>query len=255
MSSNLALVRDQFTRQAIPFSKAPAIRDAEAIAMLLKAAEAAPGQSSLDVACGPGLVVAAFGRVVGRAVGVDATPAMIDRAKRVAEADGVAVELRVGLATALPFHDASFDIVTCRFAFHHFDQPLSALKEMARVTKPGGRIVVMDGVAPDDARKARNFQHMERVRDPSTTRYQTVEGFQTLFWDAGLPAPEITPSRLTVDRDSLLSISFPDPGQEEALRGLLDLATVDDGLGMTPQIRNGKVILSYQTAIFACAKP
>lgn len=253
--SNLAVVRDQFTRQAVPFSKAPAIRDAAILEMMLEASGAQAGQASLDVACGPGLVVHAFAKVVKRAVGVDATPAMIDRARRIAHNEGVEAEWHVGLATALPFYDASFDIVTCRFAFHHFHDQLQAMKEMVRVCRPGGRIVVLDGVVPDDPAKARAFQEMESVRDPSTTRYLTVEGMKGLFALAGLPEPEVTPSRLVVDIDGLMAVSFPEPGQEQRLRAILEDSVETDALGMSPKRTRGKVTLAYRTALFAAVKP
>ncbi len=70
---NREAVLDQFTRQAVPFSTAPGIRDEEALRLLVTATGAGPADSGLDVACGPGLVAAAF-------TGIDLTPAMIDRA-------------------------------------------------------------------------------------------------------------------------------------------------------------------------------
>src|SRR5258705_12531030 len=78
------LIVDQFTRQAVPFSTAPGILDEDALRLLVDAAGAGPDDTVLDVACGPGLVVAAFARVVRHATGIDLTPAMIARAETVA---------------------------------------------------------------------------------------------------------------------------------------------------------------------------
>ena len=67
---------DQFTRQAVPFATAPAIRNAEALNRIVQLAGAGQQDTVLDVACGPGLLVCAFARVVRQATGIDITPAM-----------------------------------------------------------------------------------------------------------------------------------------------------------------------------------
>jgi 2-polyprenyl-3-methyl-5-hydroxy-6-metoxy-1,4-benzoquinol methylase len=74
-------ILDQFTRQTVPFSTAPGIKDEEALRLVVEATGAGPDDSSLDVACGPGLLVSAFARVVRHATGIDLTPAMLDRAR------------------------------------------------------------------------------------------------------------------------------------------------------------------------------
>ena len=175
-------IRDQFTRQAVPFSQAPSIRDEAALVLLVEAAGAAAGQRTLDVACGPGLVACAFARVVAHATGIDATPAMIARARRLQLDQGLSnIEWQVGAAEQLPFEADRFDIVTCRFAFHHFEQPSRVLAEMIRVALPGGAVLVCDGFASDNAAKAAAFNTMERLRDPSTVRFLTLAELHTLF--------------------------------------------------------------------------
>src|SRR5262245_8057922 len=77
-----ATIVDQFTRQAVPFSTAPGIRDEEALRLVVEAAGAGPDDTVLDVACGGGIVVCAFARVVRHATGIDLTPAMIEQARR-----------------------------------------------------------------------------------------------------------------------------------------------------------------------------
>ena len=147
-------ILDQFTRQALPFSEAPAMADAEAIDRLIAVAGAGADSICLDVACGPGLVALRLAGRAGAVTGIDATPAMIERARELAAARGILnVDWRVGSAYELPFPDAAFDVATCRFAFHHLEDPACALREMIRVVRPGGSIVVCDSVASDDPRK------------------------------------------------------------------------------------------------------
>ena len=75
------LIRDQFTRQATPFSTAAPIADAGALKLIVDAARAGPEDEVLDVACGGGIVVCAFAPHVRHATGIDMTPAMLERAR------------------------------------------------------------------------------------------------------------------------------------------------------------------------------
>lgn len=102
-----------------------------------------PSDGVLDVACGPGNFTRDFARVVGPAglaVGIDASPTMLDRAARDTRATNVAY-VRSD-AVRLPFRDASFDAVCCFAALHLFADPFEALDHMARVLTPGGRIAL-----------------------------------------------------------------------------------------------------------------
>ena len=75
-------------RQA-PFSTAPSIKDEIALNLLVEAAGAGPADTMLDVACGGGLVVCAFAKVVAHATGIDITPAMIERSRQLARDKGL----------------------------------------------------------------------------------------------------------------------------------------------------------------------
>src|SRR5439155_1233366 len=89
MPAHRDLIVEQFTKQAVPFSTAPGVRDEEALRLLVDFTGAGPEDSVLDVACGPGLVVCALAPVVRHATGIDVTPAMIVRALTLAELQGL----------------------------------------------------------------------------------------------------------------------------------------------------------------------
>lgn len=108
---------------------------------VLQAAAVGPGDRMLDVACGTGVVArAAADRVApdGTVTGVDLNPAMLAVAHRVAPE----IDWRQGDVATLPFRERSFDVVTCQSAIFFFPDPTGALREMRRVTRPGGRVVV-----------------------------------------------------------------------------------------------------------------
>src|SRR5207244_2158974 len=154
VTSNADIVLDQFTRQAAPFANSAAMRDEDALRLLVEFSGAGVNDTVLDVACGPGLVVAAFAKACRQATGIDLTPAMIDKAREHAAALSLTnVAWQIGNVLPLPFADCAFSIVVSRFAFHHFPDPLAVLREMARVVTRPGRIVVADMVASDDPQR------------------------------------------------------------------------------------------------------
>lgn len=129
-----------------------------------------PEMVVLDVACGAGHAAELAAPYVRQVVGVDLTPELLALgAARLRDAGITNVLLQEGNAAALPFVDASFDLVMCRTAVHHMGDPTTSIAEMARVCKPGGRVVVSDLVAPDtDVRDA--FDDFQRILDPSHAR-------------------------------------------------------------------------------------
>jgi ubiquinone/menaquinone biosynthesis C-methylase UbiE len=250
------LILDQFTRQATVFSNATAITDEDALRMIVEAARPASDDRLLDVACGPGLVVCAFAPHVQEATGIDVTPAMLERARKLA-ADKVLVNVawRQGDVYALPYQDASFTIVTTRFSFHHFLDPAAVLREMVRVCAAGGRIVVADDYASEDPAKAAAFNRLEKLRDPSHSRCLTLTELKGLFVAAGLPEPDATFYELRGDVPSLLARSFPNPGDDLKIIEMFKASAADDRLGVPVRLEADNVYYAYPVVILAATRP
>jgi ubiquinone/menaquinone biosynthesis C-methylase UbiE len=250
------LILDQFTRQATVFSTAPAITDDDALRMIVEAARPGPDDRLLDVACGPGLVVCALAPHVQAATGIDVTPAMLERARKLAADKGLAnVAWRQGDVYALPYADASFTIVTTRFSVHHFLDPASVLREMARVCAPGGRVIVVDDYASEDPAKAAAFNRLEKLRDPSHSRCLTLTELEGLFGAAGLPEPDATFYELRGDVPSLLARSFPNPGDDVKIIEMFKASAADDRLGVPVRLDQDEIYYAYPVAILAVSRP
>lgn len=254
--SHRAVIADQFSRQAETFAAAPALHNQAALDLLVEAAEPNPGDSSFDVACGPGSVVAAFAQRVRHACGLDATKAMLDEARKLVVRSGVQnVAWHRGDVYALPFNDATFDVVSCRFAFHHFEEPVRAFGEMVRVCRPGGRIVLCDAIASDDARKADAFNRMERHRDPSTVEFRPLAFLSGLFAVAGLPAPRQRFYQVPAERDALIGMSFPAGDDRALLRAMIDQSVDGDTMGLNARRHGDTVRFAYPSVILVAVKP
>jgi len=251
-----ALIVDQFSKQAIPFSSAKTIADAKALQLLVDAAGAGPQDTVLDVACGGGNVVCAFAGVVRHATGIDMTPAMLERARAMGREKNLKnVSWDQGQATALPYADAAFTIVVTRFSFHHFIEPLAVLKEMMRVCAPGGRVLVADMHTSTDSAKGAEFNRMELLRDPSHVRALPLAELKALFPAAGLPEASVAFYELRDELENLLGRSFPSPGDDEKIREIFRTSARDDRLGIPIRLEGKHINYAYPVAVLAATRP
>jgi len=175
-------VQKQFTKTADAFAKF-AVRDSvEVLAEKVEFAKPQAHELVLDVACGPGAFVLAVAPRVKFAVGIDLTPEMLRQARQFqAEKQILNAAFARGDADGLPFPDACFDLVSCQHAFHHLPKPEPVLVEMLRVTKPEGRLLVLDPLAPESDAKFELYNQIERLRDPSHTSSLRLTTFLSMF--------------------------------------------------------------------------
>ena len=135
------------------------------------------GQAVLDVGCGTGSLAILAARRVGprgSVVGVDPSPEMVARATGKARRAGVGATFRAGIAQALPFEDASFDVVMCTLVLHQLppDALHGAFAEFRRVLKPGGRLLLVDIGGPQGDR---DTMHVKRARHQGAHLFDLVE--------------------------------------------------------------------------------
>ncbi len=108
---------------------------------------AAPGDSVLDCATGTGDLALAFKRVVGPAgavIGTDFNADMLSFAPKKAQQAGLEVKFEVADAMKLPYENARFTVASISFGIRNVDDPKACVAELARVVKPGGRVVVLE---------------------------------------------------------------------------------------------------------------
>ena len=132
-------VPENYERYLVPSIFAPWAAD------LVESATLLPGERVLDVACGTGIVARFAARKLGNTgsvTGLDLSAPMLAVARAAATAEGLVVEWREGSAGELPFSDAVFDVVFCQQSFQFFPDKPSALREINRVLRPSGRLVL-----------------------------------------------------------------------------------------------------------------
>ena len=135
----LGSVPENYERHLVPSIFGPWAYD------LVEIAELRPGERVLDIACGTGIVARTAVRKrgsTGRVVGLDLSGPMLAAAQAAAAAEGLVLEWREGSAVELPFADAAFDVVLCQQGLQFFPDKPRALREMNRVLRLGGRLVL-----------------------------------------------------------------------------------------------------------------
>ncbi|MGZ8716895.1 MAG: methyltransferase domain-containing protein [Gaiellaceae bacterium] len=176
---------DRFARTA---DRVAAKQDAGAAALAERVREfvlPAGDERALDVGTGAGALALALAPLVREVVGIDRVPELLALARERATAFGN-IELVEGDATALPFPASSFDLAGTMRTLHHVARPELVLAELTRVTRPGGRVLVVDQLAHVDPLEALAVDRFERARDPSHTRLLPEIDLRQLFEANGL---------------------------------------------------------------------
>ncbi|HEX3736225.1 MAG TPA: class I SAM-dependent methyltransferase [Solirubrobacterales bacterium] len=215
-------IRDEFAHQADSFARSAAMSLAETLDAVIELVPVDPEARWVEIACGPGLIARAMGPRIGSVVGLDLTPAMIEKARADATAAGVEnVSFELGDATALDLPDDSFDGAVTRFSLHHIPVPVRVLEEMRRVVKPGGFVVIADHVTDDEGKAAAWHEEIERLRDPSHWACLTPARLTALAERVGLEPDLDRMVPFAIDFDEWLSRGSGGPANAELIERLL----------------------------------
>jgi ubiquinone/menaquinone biosynthesis C-methylase UbiE len=215
--------------------------------------ELRPDRAVLDVAGGTGLLARAVASGVRSVTVLDLTPAMMAQGRSAVAVENITnVHFLRADATQVPFRDASFDIAMTRFSFHHFPEPQTVVREMARVVRPGGQVAVTDLIAHDSPAVAREHNRLERLRDPSHVRAFSSGELERLLTEAGLRILRTDISRREVDLDDWLALAAPPADAAQQIRSALE-NELRGGLptGMAPLMRDRLMFTQTAMALLA----
>jgi ubiquinone/menaquinone biosynthesis C-methylase UbiE len=249
-------IRSAFTEQADSYSGSARIADPEGRRAFAAFVAPPADARALDIATGPGFVALAFAERVRRVVAVDLTPAMLTRAGVERERrDSANVDLALADAGILPFAEATFDLVTCGSAFHHFPQPDRILAEMTRILRPGGLVAISDIITSEDPAKASRHNAIERLRDPSHTRALPLSELVALGDRCGLRTLRTESTRRERALGEWVAISRTPTPVTEQVQSLL-IETIDgDSAGIGVWLADGEPHFWHTTAWYVAQKP
>ena len=194
------VTRQQFDRTALAYSTAPLFVRGQDLQWLVEAANPSSNWRVLDVGCGAGHTAFALAPFVHQVMGVDLSTGMLAEAERNLSDRGCTnVCFQFAIATALPFADHQFDLVTCRFVAHHFPALEPALAEIHRVLKPEGQFLVVDVISPEDRELAHFINRIEQLRDPSHYWEWQLSQWHTAIASVGMNFEVLKQWRLPID--------------------------------------------------------
>lgn len=250
-------VQKQFAKTAEAFSKF-AVRDTpEVLEEKVAFVRAQPTDLALDVACGPGAFVLALAPRVQFARGIDLTAEMLRQARAFqAERHISNTAFDRGEAEHLPYPDAAFDLVTCQCSFHHMLKPELALQEMLRVTKPEGRLALIDTIGPESDPKFELHNRIENLRDPSHTLSLRLTTYLEMFDKLAL---DITRQSLKRRQRSfnqwmLRAGHAPRDKRYQETRKLLEDSREGDRAGLSPQLEGDDLLITHNEGLFLLAR-
>jgi len=177
--------RERFARTA---ERVAELQDARAASLeqdVLRFVAPSGDERALDSGTGSGALAFALAPHVREVVGVDIVPELLEQARKRAERFPN-VTFVEGDSTKLPFEYGSFDLAGTLRTLHHIARPELAMAELVRVTRPRGRVLVVDQIAPVDPLAAAELNRFERARDPSHSRALADVDLRGLFESNGL---------------------------------------------------------------------
>lgn len=193
MRTHSEAVQQQFDPQAEAYLTSPVHAAGPDLRAARERVERALPRSAscLDIGTGAGHLSFALATVVARVVALDPSPSMLATVRQAAAVRGFAhIETCEAAAATLPFAAASFDLVCTRYSAHHWLDVPRCLREMRRVVKPDGFILLIDLLGDDDPLVDTHLQSIELLRDPSHVRDRNVAQWRALLHAAGFQDPE-----------------------------------------------------------------
>jgi SAM-dependent methyltransferase len=211
--------RREFAKQAASFEASGSLfRDRSILDWIAEHVPVPPGGQILDVAGGTGQTGRHLARGGASAVIVDLTLPMLAAGLRSVREEGRGdVVFARGDAADLPFPDDQFDVVVCRFAMHHMDDPSAAVAEMARVCRPEGGVTLIDLVTG-----GARHDELERLRDPSHMRSLGEDELGDLLKGAGREPDRVAIREHVLAVDGWLEQAQTPPGAAEEIRAALE---------------------------------
>ncbi len=179
--------QEQFARQSRNYGRSHILADVSDVVSAVAKITLPQTACVLDVATGAGHTGLYFASLGHKVTCTDLASPMLDRVREAAQERGLAVETRQHAAEEFPYGDASYDLVTSRVAPHHFSSPESFIRETARVLRPGGWFLLIDGSVPDHEPEAEEWLHqIEKHRDPSHHRLLSPGAWTRLCEASGM---------------------------------------------------------------------
>ncbi len=240
----------QFGRQAEAYSKGNIFVDGVHLSEVVRRSGVTRNDRVLDIATGSGFLALEFAKSAKKVIGADLTRNMLLHAREKQKDSGLKnTEFLLSDVESLPFEYEAFNIVSCRFAFHHFPDPVKALHEMKRVCKNRGRIVLVDGVSSEDREKSLFHNRIEKLRDPSHVRIYMLSEMEQMFNEIGATITDLTHWEISQDFEDWMKRAGTGEKETKIIKGLMEESMEGDSTGLQVNLEDGRLGFTYDTII------
>lgn len=253
--THLSKIQEQFTRQGEAYKRLAYVADESGLRRVVALSQVKPLERVVDFACGPGYLTMAFAAAAAEAVGVDATETFLEGARAEAAQRNIGnIRFLQGDVSSTSLDPGEFHLAVCRAAFHHFEEPGKVLAEMCRVTRPDGRLLVLDMLASEVGAQAEEHNRIERLCDPTHVRALAESEFNALFDSQGLEPVYTGHGETGYTLDEWIAHGGPPPPPEKEIRMAMARSEAHDATGLRIWRVNGAIHFCHLGAAFLLKK-
>lgn len=231
-------VQEQFGRVAASYRTSAVHAKGEDLPAMVEAAELQGHERVLDAGCGAGHTAATFAPHATEVVALDFTDTMLRQVEILAADRGLAnITTRLGDVEKIPYANSCFDLVVSRYSAHHWARPGTAMEEIRRVLRPGGKFILSDVVGFDEPVCDTYLNAVEVLRDPSHVRDYTPLEWSGLFVSAGFSFEIFLPYRIFLQFQEWTERMLTPESNRVAIQALYGAAPkeVREALGVTDE--------------------
>ena len=218
---------------------------------LLKFANLPTGQRILDVGTGNGRLALMLAEDGARdVVGIDISPAMLEVAEYLRASSmspsAQRVNYRLASAQSLPFRSEGFDAAICRLVLHHTHHPDVIIRELFRLLRPGGILILADLLATDDPVRRATQNTIEARRNPSHVAIYTADQYRKMVVNGGFTIENDAVAVFDREIEDWLSDLQCDPANRPIVREMIEAGLETDATGLKVRQQGGKLVFDQR---------
>lgn len=234
--------------------------DHQRIRHLLNFAKLPPDLRILDIGTGMGLLPLMLAEDGAKqVVGIDISPEMLELAEYLRLTRGTEaaarVTYRLAPAHALPFRDESFDAVTCRLVLNHVRRPERIIKEVVRVLRPGGILILAELLGVDNPVKRATQNAIEERRNAAHVAARGADQYNKLLADAGLQIEAKEAISIERELEEWLSVYLADRSDAAVVREMIEAGLETDAAGINARRQGNTLVFEQRMYYVRAIKP
>jgi ubiquinone/menaquinone biosynthesis C-methylase UbiE/broad specificity phosphatase PhoE len=234
--------------------------DHQRIRHLLNFAKIPPDSRILDIGTGIGLLPLLLSEDGAKqVVGIDISPEMLELAEylRLSRGNEAAARVTFRLAPAhtLPFRDETYDVVTCRLVLNHVRRPERIIKEIVRVLRPGGILVLAELLGVDNPVKRATQNAIEERRNAAHVAARGAEQYNKLLTDAGLQIEAKEAISFERELEEWLAIYLADRADSAVVREMIEAGLETDAAGINARRQSNTLVFEQRMYYVRAVKP